>query len=129
MKKFLLFLLIVALCIAVIAAILSTVLKNSDEIQSKREWSILQVLRHRYQEEQLNTRIIIEQLDEFYAAGILSDDDNSSRVWILLNPNHLPLIKELPSQNYHIRENELEHILSEAEVSDAIETHLSLKIQ
>lgn len=98
-------------------------LENSDEIQSKREWSILQELEKDYRGKENDNRIIVKKRHGYDAVGVISVKNNT-RVWILLNSKYHPLIKELPSQDYQILPAELEYILSEAEVNEVVKNRL-----
>ena len=125
MKKHHLCNLLVGLVLAVLLTlVLLQYLGNNHEIQSKGEWSVLQELEYNHRGEQNLPRVIVKQLHEYSAIGIVSKN-NQVRVWVLLNPEFDPLIKELPKEDFYLYPDELESILSEAEVSEVAEAYLS----
>jgi hypothetical protein len=98
--------------------------KSSDEIQSKREWSILQSLELKYRDRPLQDGVFVDQIDEFTAAAIRSDD-GKTRVWVLLNPKHEPLIKHLPNMAFTLTPDELHQLESSYEIKPIVREYLS----
>lgn len=84
-------------------------ISNSDELQSKREWSVLQNLEVRYRDDQAKKVIMSKADAEYCAAGILADD-GETRVWILANARYNPLVKILPNVPFHLSPESLSDI-------------------
>jgi hypothetical protein len=69
---------------------------SSDEVNSKPEWSALQYL-------EANSRgvspvgVVFKKAGEGYLAVGLPSKNGQSTVWILLNPAHAPLYKQMPA--------------------------------
>jgi len=124
MKKKYIFVLLI-FCFLIILGIIyfNNYISNSDDIQSKREWSILQELEYKYRDNSLTQRCIIENIQEYYAVGTMSDD-SKSRVWLLLNPKYKPYIKFLPKKKYRFFPTDIELILRMAPVDDKMYDYL-----
>jgi hypothetical protein len=93
-----------------------SILKGSDEIQARPEWSVLQNLEVRYRKSPTDRGVVIEKQPPYCAAGIIALDGHA-RVWILLEAKTKPLLKKLPDLNYRLSGRDLSEILRACPVS------------
>lgn len=114
---------IVFLLIFGVVALVYFYLKGSDELQSKPEWSVLQNLEFRYRTNPIASRLLIEKQDAHCAVGIVSAD-GQSRVWLLLNAAHEPLVKKLPELEYWLSEAEFTKILGACKINEQVRSEL-----
>lgn len=100
-----------------------SLLKGSDEIQARSEWSILQNLETRYRKTPTERTVLIEKQQGSCAAGIVAVEGNA-RVWILLDAKTKPPLKKLSNLNYHLSSSELTDILRACPVSNDVRSEL-----
>jgi hypothetical protein len=110
---------VAALFIAVLLAVwfIVSILKGSDEIQARPEWSVLQNLEVRYRKNPTDRAVVIEKQPPYCAAGIVALDGHA-RVWILLDAKSKPLLKKLSDLNYRLSGSDLSEILRACPVSN-----------
>lgn len=118
---------VVLALIVVSSAYIFWFVSNSDEIQSKREWSILQDMYNKREYNSSGRKIFIEKYEEYYFARVLSSNDNVSL--ILLNAKYKPMIKVFPKNDISLSADEFKYILSKGKVNKETESYLDSKIK
>lgn len=107
--------------IAIISAfpIFLILLKRSNELGSKPEYSILQVLEVQNRATPITDRLLVKRRNEYYVVGIPASN-GKQWVWVLLNPKYRPFVKELPAESYRITHDQLGSLRRECEVTDPV---------
>lgn len=94
----------------------------------KREWSILQDLELETRE-QRTAAVQFRAVDEYVAMAVPRDGDGRL-VWLLLNPAHAPLYKQIPAANFWLEPDQFESITRDhpvtSTVTEALRSHLRL---
>jgi len=94
----------------------------------KREWSILQKLERETRELNLSA-VQFRAIDEYVAVAVPRESDGRP-VWILLNPAHAPLYKQIPEGNFWLDRDQLRSITADhpvtSTVAEALRSHLRL---
>lgn len=98
-------------------------LRTSDELQSKTEWSALQMLEVKNRSTPRELRLLIDRINSYCGIGLLAEG-SASRVWILATASYEPLVKKLPDLPYLIYADELKQIEQECQVSAAVAAEL-----
>ena len=98
----------------------------SDEVGSKREWSILEAVEFRSRDKTHEARLTFVSLDGYHVVGIKST--SGELCWVLLNPRFSPMIKEVPKLEYRLARDEYQRIISEGEVAVEVRSHLRRRI-
>jgi hypothetical protein len=100
-----------------------SILKGSDEIQARSEWSVLQNLEVRYRKYPTDRAVLLDKQPPYCAAGVVALDGHA-RVWILLDAKTKPLLKKLPDLNYRLSGDEMSEILRACPVSNEVRIEL-----
>ena len=106
-----------------IAWFIVSILRGSDEIQARSEWSVLQNLEVRYRKNPTDRAVVIEKQPPYCAAGVVALDGHA-RVWILLDAKTKPALKKLPDLNYRLSDSELSEILRICPISGDVRIEL-----
>jgi hypothetical protein len=92
----------------------------------KREWSILQRMEPQSAESRA-TGFEVRKIDQYYVLGVPRDGD-SRTIWVMLNPSHPPLYKQMPDGNFWLSADQLEelahHEIVTSTVEQALRSHL-----
>ena len=102
-------------------------LSKHQELQSKREWSVLQAVELEQRARSISNNPIIITNEGCVIAGLLSEDKHN-RIWLLLNPRFEPFVKQIPEGDFWITEKDFEMILKTTvhrKVLDTLKMHLS----
>lgn len=120
---------VVALLIVVLLFVwfIVSILKGSDEIQARSEWSVLQNLEVRYRKYPTDRAVLLDKQPPYCAAGVVALDGHA-RVWILLDAKTKPLLKKLPDLNYRLSGDDLLEILRACPVSNDVRIELQSHI-
>ncbi len=102
---------------------LSAIVRGSDELQSKPEWSFLQNFEYYYRQHPVNDTLIIEKKSPYCAAGMIASDGHS-RMWVLLAAKNKPLVKKLPDLDYRVTQRDIDRLSSECSVSNEVAAEL-----
>jgi hypothetical protein len=100
-----------------------SILKGSDEIQARSEWSVLQNLEVRYRTYPTDRAVLLDKQPPYCAAGVVALEGHA-RVWILLDAETKPLLKKLPDLNYRLSDDEMAEILRACPVSKEVRIEL-----
>lgn len=100
-----------------------SILKGSDEIQARAEWSVLQNLELRYRKNPSDLAIVIDKQPPYCAVGILSVDGHA-RIWLLLDGKTKPALKKLSSLDYRVSSSDLAAIFRACPVSNDVRSEL-----
>jgi hypothetical protein len=100
-----------------------SILKGSDEIQARSEWSVLQNLEVRYRKYPTDRAVLLDKQPPYCAAGVVALDGHA-RVWILLDAKTKPLLKKLPDLNYRLSGGDMSEILRTCPVSNDVRIEL-----
>jgi len=100
-----------------------SILKGSDEIQARSEWSVLQNLEVRYRNYPTDRAVLLDKQPPYCAAGVVSLDGHA-RVWIMLYAKTNPLLKKLPDLNYRLSGDDMSEILRACPVSNDVRIEL-----
>jgi len=100
-----------------------SILKGSDEIQARSEWSVLQNLEVRYRKYPTDRAVLLDKQPPYCAAGVVTLDGHA-RVWILLDAKTKPLLKKLPDLNYRLSDDDMAEILRTCHVSNEVRIEL-----
>jgi hypothetical protein len=100
-----------------------SILKGSDEIQARSEWSVLQNLEVRYRKYPTDRAVLLDKQPPYCAAGVVALDGHA-RVWILLDAKTKPLLKKLPDLNYRLSGDDMSEILRACPVSNEVRIEL-----
>jgi hypothetical protein len=100
-----------------------SILKGSDEIQARSEWSVLQNLEVRYRKYPTDRAVLLDKQPPYCAAGVVALDGHA-RVWILLDAKTKPLLKKLPDLNYRLSGDDMSEILRACPVSNDVRIEL-----
>ena len=103
-------------------------LKSSDELKSKREWSLMQIIQENKKGTNYSSRVVVERVEECTAVGILPANSNK-RVWIMLNPKYQPWIKVIPNEDFYISPSELELLKLETEMDEKVLNYLQTRVK
>jgi hypothetical protein len=116
---------VVALLIVVLLFVwlIVSILKGSDEIQARSEWSVLQNLEVRYRKYPTDRAVLLDKQPPYCAAGVVALDGHA-RVWILLDAKTKPLLKKLPDLNYRLSGDDMSEILRACPVSNDVRIEL-----
>ena len=94
-----------------------------DSLGSKSEWSVLQGLEYDHRSS-VASEPLIRSVSGYRAAG-LPRADGPGLVWVLLNPSHAPLYKQLPEGSYRLSEAQLRALrVSQPEVLAELRAHV-----
>lgn len=119
-----------SVCIIVLLVVngaVSPVMGSENELLSKEETSILQSVEYRYRNSPSGDHLLlIEQWGKHFA-GVLSTQ-GTQRLWILLDPDHKPFVKQLPMGAYHITLTEFERIISFGKTHPEVQSALKQSI-
>ena len=91
--------------IAVFVALLATSCAGPESPGSKSEWSVLQGVEYSHRSEPLSAPLTIE-VSGHRVLGLPRNDKPGS-IWILLDPKHVPLYKQLPEGSYSLSKPQL----------------------
>ena len=114
---------VLSVVVFLIAWFIVSILRGSDEIQARSEWSVLQNLEVRYRKNPTDRAVIIEKQPPYCAAGVVALDGRA-RVWIMLDAKTKPALKKLPDLNYRLSDSELSEILRACPVSGDVRIEL-----
>ncbi len=103
-------------------------LKQSNELGSKPEYSFLQAIAVQDRNAPAEGGLIIKRHNRYCAVGIPAAD-GKDRVWVLLNPKYRPYEKEMPSgEDYRISRDNLDSLKKQCKITDPVvhllESHL-----
>ncbi|TKB74768.1 MAG: hypothetical protein E8D46_04225 [Nitrospira sp.] len=115
--------LVCGIVIFVVIGLVPPVMGSENELLSKEEWSILQSLEYRYRDSPSSDHLLLIEHSGKHLAGILSTH-GSQRLWMLLDPDHKPFVKQLPKGDYHINSMEFERISAFAKVHPEVQSAL-----
>jgi hypothetical protein len=92
--------------VCAIALMIRTALIWRSEYRAKVEWSGLQGIEMASRSTSQDEHLLIESHEGHPYAGVLSSD-GQTRVWILLDSEYPPLLKEMPQRTYYLSAGEL----------------------
>ena len=118
-------------CSVVLLAIIGAafpVMGDENELFSKQEVSILQSVEYRYRESPSRDHMLLTEQWGKHFAGVLSTQ-GSQRLWILLDPDHKPFVKQLPKGDYQINSTEFEKIAVFAKIHPEVQSALKKSVQ
>ena len=101
---------------------------DENELISKEEVSILQSVEYRYRQSPSGDHLLLIEEWGKHFAGLLSTQ-GSQRLWILLDPDHKPFVKQLPKGDYHINSTEFEKIAAFAKIHPEVQSALKKSVQ
>jgi len=117
-----------SIVLLVVIGAVSPVIGDENELFSKQEVSILQSVEYRYRQSPSGDHLLlIEQWGKHFA-GVLSAQ-GSQRIWILLDPDHKPFVKQLPKGDYHINSTEFERITAFGKIHPDVQSALKKSVQ
>jgi hypothetical protein len=96
---------------------------GENELLSKHDWSVLQSVEYRYRESPSGEHLLLVEQWGKHFAGVLSTQ-GSQRIWILLDPDHRPFVKQLPKGDYHINSTEFERISAFSKLHPEVQSAL-----
>lgn len=100
--------------------ILYILLKQSDELGSKPEYSFLQALAVQNRGMPVDDHLIMKQHNGHCAVGIPASS-GKGRVWVLLNPKYKPYEKEMPTgEDYRISRDGLNWLKQQCEIKELV---------
>jgi len=112
----------------VVIGAVSPVMGSENELISKGEWSILQSVEYRYRDSPSSNHLLLIEQSGKHLAGVLSTQGNQ-RLWILLDPDHKPFVKQLPQGDYHINSTEFERITAFGKIHSDVQSALKKSVQ
>ena len=117
-------------CIAllVVSGASSPVIGGENELFSKEEWSILQSVEYQYRDSSSGDHLMLIEQCGKHLAGVLSTQW-SQRLWILLDPDHKPFVKQLPRGDYHIDSTEFQRIFAFWKIHPEVQSALKKSAQ
>jgi hypothetical protein len=101
---------------------------GENELLSKEEWSILQSVEYRYRDSPSGDHLLLIERSGKHLAGVLSTQGNQ-RLWILLDPDQKPFVKQLPKGNYQINSTEFERITAFGKLHPDVRSALKKSVQ
>lgn len=101
---------------------------GENELLSKHDWSVLQSVEYRYREVATDEHVLIVEQWGKHLVGVLSTQGDQ-RLWILLDPNNKPFVKQLPNGEYRISALEYKRILAFGNIHPEVRTALSNAVQ
>lgn len=112
----------------VVIGAISPVMGSENELLSKHDWSVLQSVEYRYRESPSGEHLLLVEQWGKHFAGVLSVQ-GSQRLWILLDPDHKPFLKQLPKGDYHIDSTEFERIIAFVKTHPEVQSALKQSVQ
>lgn len=106
----------------------SLVMGGENELLSKEEWSILQSVEYRYRDSPSGHHLLLIERSGKHLAGVLSTQ-GSQRLWILLDPDQKPFVKQLPKGDYDINSTEFERITAFGKIHPEVQSALKKSLQ
>jgi hypothetical protein len=120
-----------SVCCIVLLAVsgaFSPVIGGENELFSKGEWSILQSVEYQYRDSSSGDHLLLIEQSGKHLAGVLSTQ-GGQRLWILLDPDHKPFVKQLPKGDYHINSTEFQRIIAFGEIHPEVQSALKKSVQ
>ena len=99
----------------------------SEELLSKREWSVVQSVEWARRDKPAG-KLEIVQKEEFFLAGIPTQG-GKKETWVMLNPRNPPYYKQLPEGNYSLSKKDMEQILATGAVVSTVENCLESHLE
>lgn len=117
-----------SIAIVVVVGVASPAMGGENELISKEEWSILQSVEYRYRDSSFDDHLLLIVQSGKHLAGVLSAKEGQ-RLWILLDPDHRPFVKQLPKGEYHISPTEFERITAFSKIHPVVQSALKQSVQ
>ena len=94
-----------------------------ESMGNKSEWAVLQGVEYDHRSILLSAPMVLT-IDDYRLAG-LPKANGSGAVWVLLNPKHEPLYKQLPQDPYRLSAAQLAALnVSDPSVLAELRTHV-----
>jgi hypothetical protein len=99
---------------------------TSEELRSKPEWSVVQMVEWKHRGE-TNNAIEFVTVDKYSLVGITAHDPKE-KIWIMLNAKNPPYYKQIPAGNYTLSKEEFKTIIASniisSTVANCLESHV-----
>ena len=101
---------------------------GENELLSKHDWSVLQAVEYRHRDSPSDEHLQLVEQWEKHLAGVLSRRGDQ-RIWIMLDPDHRPFVKQLPKGDYEINLTELEKIAAFSKIHPEVGSALKQSVR